>query len=53
MSENRHYTQERVNLAKAYPGKGWQKKVMNMSDAQVHAAWLDVQKRREKKEKNA
>lgn len=48
MSE-RHYTAEREELAKAYPGDNWKKKVLAMSDAQVHAAIVDIRKRREKK----
>lgn len=53
MSEIRHYSQERVQLANAYPGKKWAKKVSEMSDAQVHAAWISVRKRREKCDKSA
>ena len=47
MSE-RHYTAERADLAKAYPGKKWVEKVMNMSDSQVHAALVNIRKKREK-----
>ena len=46
MSE-RHYTAERAELAKAYPGKKWVDKVMNMSDAQVHATLVSIRKRKE------
>lgn len=51
MSESRHYTAERSELVKMYPGKGWEKKVINMSDAQVHATLISIKQRREK-EKN-
>lgn len=52
MSE-RHYTSEREELAKAYPGYNWKKKVLGMSDAQVHAAIVDIRKRREKQAKKS
>ena len=52
MSE-RHYTAEREELAKAYPGDKWKRKVLNMSDAQVHAAIVDIRKRREKQAKKS
>lgn len=48
MSENRHWTPERSELAKAYPGKKWYKKVLEMSDEQVHAAYISVRNRLEK-----
>ena len=51
MSSDRHYTQERVEVAKAYPGKKWSKKVMGMSDAQVHEVFVSIKQRREKAEK--
>lgn len=53
MSENRHWSSERTELAKAYPGKKWQQKVLGMSDAQVHAAWISIKNRREKEKKQA
>ena len=53
MSSDRHYTQERVEVAKAYPGKKWSKKVMEMSDAQVHEVFVSLRKRKEKAEKEA
>ena len=52
MSE-RHYTSERVELAKAYPGDKWKRKVLGMSDAQVHEALVRIRNRREKKEKTS
>ena len=48
MSENRHWSSERCELAKFYPGKKWQKKVLEMSDEQVHAVFISVRNRREK-----
>ena len=48
MSE-RHFSAERTELAKMYPGNGWIKKVMNMSDEQVHAAYISIRSRKEKK----
>ena len=55
MSEDRHYTPERCELAKMYPGKKWVKKVSEMSDAQVHAVFVSVRNRKEKEKitKNA
>lgn len=53
MSENRHWSPERSELAKAYPGKKWAKKVLEMSDEQVHATWISVRNRLEKKKKAA
>ena len=52
MNEIRHYSQERVQLANAYPGKKWAQKVMNMSDAQVHAAWVSIKNRKEKERRD-
>ena len=48
MGSDRHYSQERINLANAYPGKKWAQKVTNMSDAQVHAAWISIRERKAK-----
>lgn len=50
---DRHYTAEREELAKAYPGENWKKKVLNMSDAQVHEALVSIRNRREKQAKNS
>lgn len=47
MSEIRHWSSERSELAKAYPGKKWYKKVLEMSDEQVHAAYISVRNRKE------
>ena len=44
---DRHDSAERVELAGMYPGKGWAKKVLNMSDQQVHEALISIKKRRE------
>ena len=44
----RHWTSERDELAKMYPGKKWVEKVKNMSDAQVHAALVSIRQRKEK-----
>lgn len=49
MSENRHWTAERSELAKMYPGQKWYRKVLEMSDAQVHAAYISARNRKEKK----
>ena len=51
MSEDRHYSAERCELANAYPGKNWAKKVEKMSDAQVHAVFVSVRNRQEKQKK--
>ncbi len=48
MSEDRHWSAERCELAKMYPGQKWQKKVLNMSDAQVHAVYVSVRNRKDK-----
>ena len=53
MSEVRHYSQERVELSREYPGKKWAQKVAKMSDAQVHAALVRIRQQREKKENGA
>ena len=47
MSE-RHYSAERTELAKMYPGKKWTDKVIAMSDAQVHATLVSIRQRKEK-----
>lgn len=44
----RHWTSERAELTKLYPGKKWAEKVKNMSDAQVHATFVSIMQRREK-----
>ena len=51
MSENRHYTAERCELAKMYPGKGWERKVMKMPDDQVHATLVSIRQRKEKEKR--
>lgn len=45
---DRHFTAERAELAKCYPGKKWTEKVMRMSDAQVHETLINIRKRKEK-----
>lgn len=50
---DRHYTQERVQVAKAYPGKKWAAKVLEMSDGQVHQIWIELQKKKEKEAKKS
>lgn len=45
---DRHFTAERAELAKAYPGKKWVEKVKNMSDAKVHATLVSIRQRKEK-----
>ena len=45
---DRHYSQERCELIKMYPGDNWAKKVMNMSDQQVYATLVSIRNRREK-----
>ena len=49
MSDIRHYSQERVEVGKAYPGKKWAKKVLEMSDAQVHEIYVSIMRRKERK----
>lgn len=41
--------QMRIEVAKAYPGPGWQKKVQRMSDAQIIAIYLKFQKDKNRK----
>ena len=53
MSEVRHYSQERVELSRAYPGKKWVEKVAKMSDAQVHASLVRIRQQREQKKNGA
>ena len=50
MSE-RHYSQERCELANCYPGKNWAKKVANMRDEQVHKVLVSIRKRQEEAKK--
>jgi hypothetical protein len=50
MSE-RHYSQERCELANCYPGRSWAKKVANMSDGQVHEVLVSIRKRQEEAKK--
>ena len=52
MAEDRHWSPERSELFKAYPGKKWQDKVYNMSDAQVYATLVSIRQRREKSRDN-
>lgn len=51
MSEVRHYSQERCEVAKAYPGKKWTQKVIQMSDAQIHEIYVNLLKKKEKEKK--
>lgn len=51
MSSDRHYTVERSELAKVYPGKKWVDKVMKMSDQQVHEVLVSIRNRKEKEKK--
>lgn len=48
---NGHYSQERVTVAQAYPGKNWAKRVMEMSDEQVHEIFVSIMFKRENEEK--
>lgn len=52
---NGHYSQERIVVGNAYPGKKWVQKVMAMSDEQVHEIYVSIMFRREneKKQKKA
>ena len=43
-----YWSEERTAVAKAYPGKGWLKKVAQMPSEQVHEIWMSLQKRKEK-----
>ena len=45
MSIGGTYSQERINVMRAYPGKKWAQKVMQMSDGQVHEIWVSLQNR--------
>lgn len=51
--EIRHWTAERSELIKMYPGQKWYRKVLDMSDAQVHAAYISARNRKEKRDKSA
>lgn len=46
---DRHWTPERAELARIYPGIKWRKKVTEMSDEQVHAVLTSIRNRKEKK----
>ena len=48
---DRHWSVERSELAKMYPGKKWTDKVIKMSDCQVHETLMSIKRRREQ-EKN-
>lgn len=48
---NGHYSQERVTVAEAYPGKNWTKKVLAMSDEQVHEIYVSLMFKRKNEEK--
>ena len=45
MSDNRHYSQMRYQVANAYPGKKWAKKVEQMSDEQVYRIFVSLRQR--------
>ena len=51
MASDYHYTAERAELAKAYPGKKWVEKVAKMPDSQVHTVLVSIRNRKEKKAK--
>ena len=54
MSE-RHFTQERAQLARMRPGKKWLDLVIAMSDQDVHEMYVKLNQQREKdvrKERN-
>lgn len=51
MASDFHYSQERCELAKCYPGKGWLKKVEKMPDQQVHQVLVSIRNRQEKRKK--
>ena len=55
MGVNGHYSQERVTVAEAYPGKNWTRKVMAMSDEQVHEIFVSImfKRKNEQKQKDA
>lgn len=50
MAGDRHWIPQRAELAKIYPGKKWERKVLEMSDAQVIATLASIRKQKEKKE---
>lgn len=43
-----YWSEERSYVARAYPGKGWLKKVAQMPSGQVHEIYLSLKKRKEK-----
>ena len=48
-SYNRTWSAERAELAKMYPGKKWEQKVLGMSDEQVHQTLIHIRNSKEKK----
>ena len=40
-----------MTVAQAYPGKNWAKRVMEMSDEQVHEIFVSIMFKRENEEK--
>ena len=48
---DRHWSQERCVVAKAYPGKKWTQKVLEMSDEQVHEIYVSIMFRMENERK--
>lgn len=51
MASDYHYTAERAELAKAYPGKKWVEKVAKMPDSQVHVVLTSIRNRKEQQKK--
>ena len=45
---DRHFTTERAELSRCYPGKKWVEKVSKMSDAQVHEVYMSILRRKER-----
>lgn len=44
-----YWSEERYEVARAYPGKKWMDKVSRMPKEQVHEIWVSLQKRKEGK----
>ena len=48
---NATLSQERIVVGQAYPGKNWAKKVLSMSDEEVHDIYVSIMFRRENEAK--
>ena len=43
-----YWSEERYEVARAYPGKKWWEKVSKMPESQVHEVWVRLQKKKQK-----